>query len=350
MSEEAGVHEKNREDVEILKELERLAYENGFSKTAFREFVRMNFGEVDTVDKLKEVKDYVEKNVDGVRRLCHLIENINKLANVDSGVLEILETVKPTVENLEKLDGEFRRYIESMGAEIVCDPLDFNLFIKSAEILAYEGLMECKDDELLLRVVDPANVAMVIARLRPDCISGSGVFGVSFSSINEYLKLAPRKGGCNVKIKDGVMTVEVTPEKEEDGPTRLRMRLISPDSVRKPPRLPEFEITAEMTVRNFSKVIKMIGFASDKAIFEVDEDRAVIIGEDDDNMVEIEVKEFRGEGRAMYSVDYLAEFAKVFQMCGDTVKVKFSTDHPAEFSCEGEKLSVKYIIAPKIEV
>ena len=51
----------------------------------------------------------------------------------------------------------------------------------------------------------------------------------------------------------------------------------------------------------------------------------------------------------MYSMEYLKEFAKVFSKLGDTVDVRFSTDMPAEFVCEEDELSVKYILAPRIE-
>jgi len=350
MAEETGIKEENGEKaVDILRELEELAARNGLGKDVFKEFVKLNFGTVDTVEKLEEVKKYVKENIDGVRRLCGLIKEINKIASVDSRVLEVLNTVKPSVENLDKLDEEFKNYLKNMTVEIECDVKALKMFVNCIEVLVDEALIECTPEGIKTKVVDPANVAMVIAELTPEFITGQGMFGLPVGDLNNYLKFVPTKSECKITIKHEVMTVDITPEDENDNPMTFKIRLIDPTAVRRSPKVPDIDWTARMTVRNFNKIIKLLETTTGNVIFEVNEDGGSIAAIEDESEIRVEVRDCDGEGKAMYAVDYLREFAKIFAKCGDTVGVRFSTNYPAEFSYEGDDVRIAYILAPRFE-
>jgi proliferating cell nuclear antigen len=216
-----------------------------------------------------------------------------------------------------------------------------------------------KNDGIHLRAVDPSNVAMIIVNLpRESCdvyvppTNGETIIGVDFSRVNDILKSAKKKDMIDFKVEnDEKLLIRL-------GNITYSTNLVSPDSIRREPKIPELNLPAKVVLdgKQFKNAIAVADKIGDHVTLTTDEDGFHMITKGDlesvhFHMGEMDLIEFNKEkAKAMFSIEYLKEFTKIIGD-GDIITVKLGDDYPVWLdidTADGE-LKVTYILAPRIE-
>ncbi len=223
--------------------------------------------------------------------------------------------------------------------------------------LVSEARMHFLDKGLHSRAVDPANVAMVIVDVPKDSfevykIDEEKTIGVDMDRVFDISKSISSKDLVEFSVQDE-STLRI-----KFGSVEYKVSLIDPSAIRKEPKIPELELPAKIVLDagEFKKAIAAADKISDHVVFRSDRDGFRIEAKGDVDsimfqMSETELIEFNGgEGRSMFSVDYLKEFCKVASS-GDLLTIHLGTNYPVRlvFELVGGKVKVEYILAPRIE-
>ena len=229
---------------------------------------------------------------------------------------------------------------------------------KGLNVIVNQAVFIFNQDGLTVTAVDPANVSMVQIRAEPQSFDVYTVdeevkIGLDVDKIFNFLKIAKRKD-----------VIEMEYDKEKNlfklkvGNIEYQIAIISPEAI-KVPKYPDLEFTVRATIDagEFKKVIQYISkIKAEEAVFRSDETGLYIEANTEiDRLVfsagELEMIEFnKGKGKGVYSIEYLKDLVKVAER-GDTVTIQFGDDIPLSLTYNvGEKVYIKYLLAPRIQV
>ena len=241
-----------------------------------------------------------------------------------------------------------------MKATCVISAKDLKTLLKGLNALISEARLHFTDKGLRVRAVDAANVAMVIASIKPEVFEAyqttedDVVVGVDLDRLYSVCKSLNNKDNADIAITNEKLTVT-------SGSMTYTIAVIDPSAIRREPKIPELELLAEVVInaKEFKKAIAAAEKVADEAIFEKTSEEFRIIAERDVGSVVYSADSYKlieansGEARAKFSVKYLKMFCKVAE---GTVRIRLGTDYPCWLTFEiKDGFAIEYILAPRIE-
>jgi proliferating cell nuclear antigen len=247
--------------------------------------------------------------------------------------------------------GEFEAAIEAGSLQDAIDPV-------------YAVVDECRihlcDDGLVIRAVDPANVAMVDESVGADAFSSyetdRGVIGVGLEQLNEVIGIADDD--------DTLVQFDLDPEvrklEMQVGSVEYTLALIDPDAIRSEPEIPDLDLPAELSLDSgeFKRGIRAADMVSDHIQFKVDaRDEQFITsaeGDTDDVNLELDGDDLEdvewGSAKSLYSLDYLKDLRKPIPK-ETTINMRLGEEFPLKlsFAMANEAIDVTYMLAPRIQ-
>jgi proliferating cell nuclear antigen len=205
-----------------------------------------------------------------------------------------------------------------------------------------------------VEAVDAANIAMVMLQAKSAAFdfyeATSSNLAMSLSSLANYTD--KRDLPVSVELDEETHKLRIS-----QGKTKYNMSLLDPNSIAKGPRIPALDMPCEVVISgsDLRDAITAMGKVSDHAAIEQNETSFVVSarGDIDSAKVEFALSELtgvrHGESRALFSIDYLVDVAKVLAK-SNNVKVESGIDYPCRVSLNiGENIFVQYLLAPRIE-
>lgn len=223
--------------------------------------------------------------------------------------------------------------------------------LKALSAIDTEGKMQVGPEGWHVKMVDPANVAMIDVTIPASAFdfyqSDTGEIALDFARIQTMLN---GKEPVTIQIVD--QQVEIS-----TGRHKFSLRLLDPSAVKPTPRIPEIDLPAavEIDATEWTAALKA-------ALAIMNKSDCVIIEQTDEmfrlsakSEAESYVSEWpltsltgikNGMGRALFTLDYLTDISRAL---AGPVKIETGVDYPMRMSCRISKASVSYLIAPRIE-
>jgi proliferating cell nuclear antigen len=229
--------------------------------------------------------------------------------------------------------------------------------LDAVQTLVDEAKIQCTAEGISLKAVDPAHVAMVELSL------GKGAFeefkadelemGIDLDKLKDILKLAGSGDTIGLEYKEDTHRLVFT-----IGHLTRRMSLVDTSSMTDP-KVPNLNLPSKVTlaagelqqgIKASEAVSDHIALVAEGDKFELQADGdtdQVNLTLDGDALIKIEAAE---QSRSLYSLDYLANMAKVVK-AGDAITLNLGTDYPVkmEFDIADGHGHITYLLAPRIE-
>ena len=308
------------------------------------------------LDRAEEFLAKLEENYEEMKELYEVIKEtglvgeIQEILNAEGFTVDLsLGPVGLPVDKEERW--RLRAVVDNIKVETTFDINGKLLrdFFRALHELTNEARLRITSEGLTAKVVDPTNVCLIIVKLPQEVFeyfstNVDRVVGIEVGRIVDYFKngILNHKHTLSVTVTETQLIIE----NSKTG-RKISLATIDPSAVRREPKVPEMEFEAEIIIDNFMSLIRAHKAISDKVVFEVRDGEACVRSEGDIEVLE-DVVDGRGEGRAMYSTEYLEAIGK--GVGNSTVTVSFKTDHPAKFECRTEDgLELMYLLAPRVE-
>jgi proliferating cell nuclear antigen len=203
-----------------------------------------------------------------------------------------------------------------------------------------------------IEAVDPANVAMVFLTAKA-------------SAFDSY-QAAPCKIALDLpklqSLVSGKEPVSMVLEEETHklhiavGRAKYTMSLLDPTSIKGAPKIPQLDLPCSITMTgsDLQEAIKAAGKVSDHVILEQNEEAFIFSakGDIDAFSMPFQLSELtgikQGMSRALFSLEYLVDIAKVASS-SKAVQIETGVDYPAVVKFDIGDISIKYLLAPRIE-
>jgi len=231
--------------------------------------------------------------------------------------------------------------------------------IDAVAALVTECRMHYSEQEVWIRSVDTANVAMVILTLQREAFNTyeatPGELGLDITKMKNIFTMMGKASEVSLDYPDGANKIEVRFEGYH-----YAITLLDTSTIKKDPNSPGIELPGVVTVAgaDLYNTIKSAAVVSDKMWLGINPDKKVfyIIAEGDSDHIE---REFTADemiscnysqARSLFSIDYLKDMGKVMSHAAE-VTIHLGSDHPVKFSFDiaGGKGHVEYLLAPRIE-
>jgi proliferating cell nuclear antigen len=247
--------------------------------------------------------------------------------------------------------GEFEAAIEAGSLQDAIDPV---------HAVVDECRIHLCDNGLVIRAVDPANVAMVDESVGADAFSSyetdCGVIGVGLEQLNEVIGIADDD--------DTLVQFDLDPEvrklEMQVGSVEYTLALIDPDAIRSEPEIPDLDLPAELSLDSgeFKRGIRAADMVSDHIQFEVDARDELFVtsaeGDTDDVNLELGGDDLEdvewGRAKSLFSLDYLKDLRKPIPK-QTTINMRLGEEFPLKlsFAMADEAIDVTYMLAPRIQ-
>lgn len=243
-----------------------------------------------------------------------------------------------------------------MKATCILSVKDLRTLLKGVNVLVSEARLHFTDKGLLVKAVDPANVAMVIASVEPDVFEAYSItehevtIGVDLDRLNDISKSFDSKARADITVMDEKLSIT-------SSCMTYTIAVIDPSAIRREPKTPQLDLIAEvvMDAKEFKKAISAVEKVDDEVVLEKTDVGFRIVGGGAVESIAYSVDNSElidwnnGKARAKYSLDYVKEFCKI---AGDSekVRIRLDNDHPCWLTFEiKDGFEIEYILAPRIE-
>jgi len=226
------------------------------------------------------------------------------------------------------------------------------------ELVKDDVSIQLADDGLVIRAMDPANVAMVVFKLNKKAfdkydLKNETYIGANMDRLFRILKRSKSNTPMDISVDDGKMTIVYG----EKSVRRFTTPLLSLESGPRPEPKLDFTSVIEMDPDEIKQAIEDAEVISDSVVFISNAEGLRLISQGDFGSVETMFKvsegvvkaEVREESRAKYSLEYLKKMVKGVRV-GDRVKIQLKTDFPLKMEFKGEDVELSFILAPRIDV
>ena len=221
---------------------------------------------------------------------------------------------------------------------------------------------ECKirlhDDELSIRAVDPANVAMCDVSLPERAFESyeadGGVIGVNLDRLQDVLSMGSSGDLAKLELNEETRKLHI-----EIDELSYTLALIDPDSIRKEPDIPDLDLPADVAFEGseLSRAVTAADLVGDHVSLAADPDEQTFVvsaqGDTDDVEVvlgndELATADVAESAESLFSLDYLKDMARPI---GSDVIVSFKlgSEMPVKFRYTNGEASVEHLLAPRIE-
>jgi proliferating cell nuclear antigen len=221
-------------------------------------------------------------------------------------------------------------------------------FFDSLSVLVTESRVRFSDSGIRASAVSGSLVAMVTVEMPKESMEEYSfekelVVGVDVDRVSRILK------SC-----DGNVEISVDNElKINTKDFSYSISLIDPSALRDEPKSSNLKFTSEFSVKagDLRNAINAASKVSGDVVIRTDSDGVHIESKGDVDRISISLSvQGLPEARSMYDSEYLKNFLKIAKP-EDTVNVQIGTKYPVRISIKlhGGKLSVDYLLAPKVE-
>jgi len=232
-------------------------------------------------------------------------------------------------------------------------------YIEPVAALVDECKIHLAPDSLSIRAVDPANVAMVEARLDADACESyeadGGTIGINLDRFEDVIGFGDSGDLVHLKLDEATRTLDVAV-----GSLDYTFALIDPEAIRQEPDLPELDLPAEVVVEGaqLDDMATAADMVSDHVTFGVDTSRdeffADAQGDTDDACVAYDrddcIDLVTGTAYSLYSLDYVTDIVGAMPDEAE-IRVALGESQPATFNydlAEG-RASVSTMLSPRIQ-
>lgn len=229
--------------------------------------------------------------------------------------------------------------------------------IESISTLVDEARFRLNQDGIIVRAVDPANVAMVSFDLLKDAFdlfeATEGELGIDLTKLNDIMEMADKSDNIELELDETAHKLII----------RMRglsytMSLLDPSSIRKEPKVPSIDLPARIVLRgeDLKRAIKAAEKVSDYMSMGVSGDTFFMEAEGDTDRVRLEMTKDQlidiksGEAKSLFSLDYLSDISKIAGKASE-VTLDLGKDYPLKIRlklAEGHG-EVSYMLAPRVE-
>ncbi|MBR9681516.1 MAG: proliferating cell nuclear antigen (pcna) [Candidatus Altiarchaeota archaeon] len=226
------------------------------------------------------------------------------------------------------------------------------------ELVKDDISIHLSDEGLIMRAMDPANVAMIIFKLKKSAfekyeLKSETYIGVNMERLFRILKRSKSNVPLDIKIEDGKMTLVYGTKSIR----RFTTPLLSLESGPRPEPSLKFTANFEIDPRELKQAIEDSEIISDAVVFIANPDELMLVAQGDFGSVETIMKEGDGilkidveeNAKSKYSLEYLKKMMKGLKV-GGNAKLMLKTDFPMKLEFKGEEAELSFILAPRIDV
>jgi proliferating cell nuclear antigen len=246
-----------------------------------------------------------------------------------------------------------------MSLSAIAPTAVFEEFLAAPLTIVDEAKVRFDSDGLSLRVVDPANVAMVDVRVPADAFdafeASEGVIGLSIDRLDEIISMANGNELVQLELNEETRKLDV----EVGGKLSFTQALIDPDSIRAEPDIPDLDLPAVVGIpgSEIGRGLSAADLVSDHVRLAADpEDKAFHVaatGDTDDvdvtlngdTLTDVDVSE---PCESLFSLDYLQDIERAIPT-DETVAFQLGNEMPVRFGFETDAANVECMLAPRIE-
>ena len=232
--------------------------------------------------------------------------------------------------------------------------------IEVAHAVVDECRVHLDTDGLIIRAVDPANVAMVDEHVSAEAFEAydtdCGEVGIDLDRLSEVVGIADDGDDLvqfDLDAKTRKLDVQVNA-------VEYTLTLIDPEAIRMEPDIPDLDLPASFSIgqADFKRAIRAADMVSDHVWFRVNADDGCFVAgaEGDTDDVELEIGDDDLENAdlhkagSLFSLDYLKDLRKPLRK--DTViDVQLGKEFPVVlgFELADVTIDVTYMLAPRIQ-
>ena len=233
------------------------------------------------------------------------------------------------------------------------NPKIFSEIIGIISEMVLEVRIKVDNEGLSISAIDPANVAMILFKLPADAFSElevekEEVLGVSLDNLKAVLRRV-KAGSVLVMEKEENMLKIIIQDKIRK---EFSLALIDVEGDEKPIPNLNFVSKIEMTSVDFSEAIEDCNVVADSCSFISAPDNFVIQGKGNLNSFKSEFSDEVNiqaeEASSKYSLEYLQKMIKGTKLT-DKVVLNFGNDYPLKLEFNTPKVSLSFILAPRVE-
>nr|WP_275039342.1 MULTISPECIES: DNA polymerase sliding clamp [Halococcus] len=232
--------------------------------------------------------------------------------------------------------------------------------IDAAHAIVDECRIHLDTDELVIRAVDPANVAMIDENVSADAFEAydtdCGEIGINLERLDEVVGIADNN--------DDLVQFDLDPKTRkldvQVNAVEYTLALIDPESIRAEPDIPDLDLpaTVSMDEAEFKRAIRAADMVSDHITLQVDEREECFIanaeGDTDDVDLELSGDDLEdadwGSAYSLFSLEYLKDLRKPIP--SDTVvRMQLGEEFPIKLTFElaDGAVDVEFMVAPRIQ-
>ena len=215
-------------------------------------------------------------------------------------------------------------------------------------------------DELVIRAVDPANVAMIDEHVSTDAFeayeTSCGVLGINLERLIEVVEIADNDDDL-VQFDNDAETRKLHVQVNS---VEYTLALIDPDSIRQEPEIPDLDLPASVAIEQaeVKRAFRAADMVSDHIRLRVDEQEECFIAEAEGDTDDVELELGRddltevsfGPANSLFSLDYLKDIRRPIPK-ETTVRMELGEEFPVRLAFEmvDDTVTVEFLVAPRID-
>ena len=225
------------------------------------------------------------------------------------------------------------------------------------ELVKDEVTFKIGKDGMVLRAMDPANVAMVVMEIKKSAFDSYKVDEDSFIGVNmerfmQVLRRSRKAEGIDMKISGGKMELVYSGKNKR----RFSIPLLALESGPRPEPNLTFAVKAEVDAKVLKEAVEDAAVVNDALTLVAANKELRFLAQGDLGDVETVIKKDEGletiemqeNARSKYSTEYLGKIAKT--KIGDTAAMAFKSDYPLMVQFADPDVAVAFILAPRMDV
>ena len=233
------------------------------------------------------------------------------------------------------------------------NPKIFSEIIGIISEMVLEVRIKVDNEGLSISAIDPANVAMILFKLPADAFSElevekEEVLGVSLDNLKAVLRRVKAGSVLAMEKEENMLKIIIQDKIRKE----FSLALIDVEGDEKPIPSLNFVSKIEMTSVDFSEAIEDCNVVADSCSFVSAPDNFVIQGKGNLNSFKSEFSDEVNiqaeEATSKYSLEYLQKMIKGTKLT-DKVVLNFGNDYPLKLEFNTPKISLSFILAPRVE-
>jgi proliferating cell nuclear antigen len=235
---------------------------------------------------------------------------------------------------------------------------DANSWKRSIDAIAAlidEGTFEFDDNGMVLKAMDPSQIAMVDFTMPKSAFKAYEVgekqsIGIDFSELSRVMRRAHPEDTVTLELKGNKLEVIY------DGKTQRKFLLPLIDATAHPnkPKI-EFDVVGKIPANDIKDVLADVELVSNYVVFEADDKKIVISSESEsgkaevtlpkDALLELKVTQ---PARAMFPLEYLKNMTRNTDV-STVIEINLKKDNPMQMEYTIGEGKIVYFLAPRIE-